>query len=280
MFCRRRSAVALLVFSTLLVAVPSVSDSAPKKGKKAPDGPSGTIEAMVPGYIQVKTATGQLWALQVMPNAKVTIIGTAKADFLQPGHFISFVADVDKRSGVVEAPVRELTLFTPTPQSVMGAFPEGGAMGVAPGGTNKTTGRAAPLPVERYAIAGRIGGVKNGTYAIFAPNPFFKGTVKIKIAEEAAIDLNIVGTNTYSLAKKGDSLASKGNQVGLTALQASELTIELAAPLTAPKLEQPTRRTATGKSRTTRPPAGATPPDEPKEKDGEEAPPKSDDASK
>ena len=213
---------------------------------------SGTIEAMVPGYLKVKTAADQSWTLQIARNAKILVTGKATVGFLSTGHFVSFVADVDKRRSKVEEKVSKLTIFTPSPERAMGAFP--GGMGGAEGGLGPNPfgpgpgfqqppagGPNAGPPVESYEIVGRIASMKKGKVTVYVPNPFFKPALQIELAEEVDIDLDLAGPALYSLAKQGDKIEARGIQVRETAAQVNEVTIELAEPLGPPQKKRPVR---------------------------------------
>ena len=228
---------------------------------------SGTIEAMVPGYLKVKTAADQSWTLQIARNAKVLVTGKATAEFLSTGHFVSFVADVDKRRSKVEEKVSKLTIFTPSQERAMGAFPGGlggaeGGLGPNPFGPGPGVaqppagGPNAGPPVESYEIVGRIAGMKKGKITVYVPNPYFKPALQIELAEEPEITLDLAGPTLYSLAKQGDKIEARGVQVGQTAAQVNELTIELAEPLGTPKKRRPVRPPKVTRPKT---------PDEPRE---------------
>jgi len=213
---------------------------------------AGTIEAMVPGYLKVKTAADQSWTLQIVPKAKTLVTGKATADFLRTGHFVSFAAEVDKRRSKVEEKVGKLTIFTPSQERAMGAFP--GGLGGAAGGLGPNPFGPAPgmqqppaggpnagPPVETFEIVGRIASMKKGKITVFVPNPYFKPALQIELAEEPEILLDLAGPTLYTLAKQGDKIEARGIQVGQTAAQVNELTIELAEPLGMPQKKRPVR---------------------------------------
>ena len=77
---------------------------------------AGTVEGVVPGWIQIKATAGDQWRLQLTPKTNVMLTGKATPDFVQPGMFIILYADVDKQRSRVQDPVDKFTIFTPTQQ--------------------------------------------------------------------------------------------------------------------------------------------------------------------
>ena len=77
----------------------------------------------------------------MQPTTKVMITGTAKVDFLAPGHCISFTADVDARRAKVEGKVGQLSIFTPNTRHEVGAVPNQGFGPGGQGGRCKAGGR-------------------------------------------------------------------------------------------------------------------------------------------
>jgi hypothetical protein len=200
--------------------------------------PGGTIEAIRPGFLQIKSLTGQQSVIQLLENTTVHVTGTAKVDVITPGTCISFVAEVDKRRSEVQGKVGRLTIFTPSAERPLGAFP-GGAAGTAL--------RADPF-VETFEIVGQIKGIdKNGKLMLFVPNQYFKPAVEIEFTEEPQIYLELTGPAMLRFVKPGDKVQGRGRQVTPTLAQVTELFVELAEPLTTVKSKEPkkkpTRRT-------------------------------------
>jgi len=216
---------------------------------------TGTVEAVAPGFlIQIKSVAGQPYLLQLTQNSQVQVKGTAKADVLGPGSFISFVAEVDKRRSQVQDKIAKLTLFTPSPQRPLGAFPgqkdaegplspdpfdvkgasEAKPKARAPTGRAPTEGWSRSVvgrsrqhkdedegpPVETFEIVGQITGIdKTGKLIVHAPNPYFKPAVEIELGDDPEIELDVAGLALYTLAKPGDKVQVRGRalepQMGL-----------------------------------------------------------------
>jgi len=249
----------------MLAWVGSVSGQAGRGAapRNPPVDASGTIEAMAPGLLRIKSVTGQPWMLQVTRESTVHVTGTAKPDVLSTGGFISFVAKVDKRQSRIEDKVGKVILFTLSPERPLGAFPSQRGLGdgaaAEPFGADQPGGEPAAREkpnrrkeegptVQEFEIVGRIAGIdKTGKIRVFAPNNYFRTPVQIELTEEPEIELDLTGPTMLSLAKIGDKVLGRGSQVAPNLVRLRELTIELAEPFTTVKPKQarkkPTRRT-------------------------------------
>lgn len=240
---------------------------------------SGTIEAVGPGMVQVLSAAKQPWVLQVLPNATCQLTGKAKAEFLGPGLFVRFVAEVNKRRGTVDEKITKLTIFTPSQFRQPGAEPDLGAgstfgdrtgaekkadeapkptfgAGAAPspalgGGAGKRSGPGAKGDdVKMFDVRGQITAVSNGKATIHVPNVYFKPLLRVEIAEDADIDVELDDPAGYTLARKGDKVQARGRQTLGNQGFAEDLQIELASPLGAS--EEPKKAHARGTARAKR----------------------------
>ncbi len=226
---------------------------------------SGTIDAVAPGLIRIKTPIGQLWVLQVSRETKVRVTGTAKKDVLRPGSFIRFTADVDKPQSRAQDQVGKLTLFTPSRERPPGAFPDQKGLDLAAGDNafgadlpgkkprakrKAARGKETRPPIERFEIFGQIRGIsKEGKLTVYVPlNRYFKPPLEIELSEEPEIELDLTGISAFRLAKKGDEVEARGRQVSPAtplspaAAQLTELTIKLAEPWTVVQPKKPVPR--------------------------------------
>lgn len=224
----------------------------------------GTIEAVMPGYIKFESESKQTWIVQVLPNARCSLTGKATRDALAPGFFIRFVAEVNKR-GAVEQKVGKLTIFTPSQTRQVGAEPDNGlgtTFGPRPGDEHAAgakpkpafgAGIAMPDPVlaagakkaasqsggssQVYDIRGQIVGVTNGRLNLHVPNAHFRSSLRVEVAEDADIDVELDDPMCYTLARKGDQVRIQGRQgLGNRGI-AEEIDITLSEPLSAPQQE-------------------------------------------
>ena len=254
---------------------------------------SGTIEAIGRGLIQIKSVGGQPYMLQITERATVHITGTAKKDVLGPGSFVSFFAEVDKRRSEVQEKIGELTIFTPSPQRPLGAFPGGrpaigpDALEADPPAANPAAAVQAPdaaqppagarqprsrsrraqakdedqgPPVDNFEIVGRITGIdKTGKLTVYAPNPYFKSPVEIELTEDPHIDLDLADARMLTIARPGDKVLARGQQVAPNVVQVNEISVELAEPFTMVQAKEPEKKPP---RRTTRSRRGQAEPEE------------------
>jgi len=243
-----------IVFSVCLVA--GLLVDAHGQGFRRPQGNSkrqmpaepfaatGKIEAVGQGVVKMLTTSNQLWMVWIDPKAEIHVTGTAEADFVRPGMFVRFTAELDQR-GQAQNKVDKLTLFTPSEKSPLGVWPEGAgpaAGGEAGEGGAGIAGNVAPL-TNVFTVAGRITANRNGKLTMNA----LRGVVTFELAEKPTVGVDVTD---YSIAKRGDKISvTKGKMfVGRMGMaRANALTIELAEPLTLPgKKKKPSK----GKSAT------------------------------
>lgn len=112
-------------------------------------------------------------------------------------------------------------------------------------------GRAAPPPPAKakYDIRGRIAEIdRNGALTVLVPNVFFRPPVKVALAEDVQVAVELAGPTVLGLIAKGDRIEAKGVQVGPTAAEVAEVSIEKLEPI-AP--DRPQRAAAARSSRRT-----------------------------
>jgi hypothetical protein len=201
----------------------------------------GTIQAVTRGRIQMATDAADAarsWTVMIDPKATVRVTGSAEPDFLRPGLFVRFTAELDK-GAVAKEKVQQLTIFSPSPENQPGVWPEGEAPSGKPaeGGSRRGGGAAGgpvagkPLEPGAYTVAGRVTSFRKGRLTVNAG----RSTIRADVAEDAKIDVDFAD---YSVAKPGDKISvTKGTifpaRPGLA--QALDLTIQLSEPLALPK---------------------------------------------
>lgn len=230
---------------------------------------SGIVEAASPQGIRILSPTGQPWDLIPARGCKLTLTGKAMPDVLRPGVFVTFTAEVEKKTGVVDEPVAALIVCSADQHHLPGVFPEGtrpseagegganageGAAGGLPGGLpgggfgapfgeSPTNPRGRPPrqprglpdspPSERFEICGRITNIaKTGKITVAVANPYIRAPITFELAENPDISLELSGQEAVPLIRKGAKVEGRGTQIGPSAAQISELKVELAEPLT------------------------------------------------
>jgi hypothetical protein len=218
---------------------------------------SGTIEMIRPPLMIVQAAPDQRWQIQIMPNATVRLTGPAELEVLRAGHFVEFTVEVDTARSTVEEKIDKLTIVTLSEQKPLGAFPNQGAPGAEAQKPAPFGAEFAPQPVPQPAaqakqlfdIRGRLARLKDGEMTVFVPNQFFKPALKVELADDAQLSLDVAD---YSLARPGDQVQARGQQIGPQMGRITNLTVELTKPLGLPKKPtrptRPTRPSQPGKS--------------------------------
>ncbi len=246
---------------TLVVALLSVLGAgalAQKQQDKKPPKPppitvTGTVQQVAPGGVSVLSPANETWLVQIAPDARVEVTGTAEPELLGAGLFVRLMAMVDKRGRVAD-PVRQLTLIdlAESPGRRLGAFRPGQdelpAAGAEAGVQMPTPDLGDPPPgVDQVMLdmRGRIDSYRPGHLTVTVPAPRFKGPLRLELADPVHVALDV---SNYSLAQPGDSITAKGVQIAADRAWANEVTIVLSAPVSDPKKRperpEPTRRPA------------------------------------
>jgi hypothetical protein len=216
---------------------------------------SGTVEGYQNGVLAILSDRNQPVYVKILPASNVKVTGKASADFLTSGHCIQFVAEVDKKHNRIEETVGKLTLTTPTHQEPLGAFTDTGAGDAGdaegkPGEKPRLTGddappkRPTPRPaapkakandsgLETFTIRASITSLKNGKAVLQLPTRHFKSGIKVDIAPDAQVDVDLRGPSGLTYARKGDKVKILGMQLGPNLAQAMDVQVTLANVLEA-----------------------------------------------
>ncbi len=204
---------------------------------------SGTVQQIRAGLLQVASSNQESYVVKVEPRrTKVQCTGTAEPDFLRTGLYVRFSGEFDNR-GTSKGDVSELTIVTLSDTvrpGVMADAPAGGLDDQA----NKKKGKAK-AEGGKYVVVGQIRGVKNEQLTVSAPG--VATLLKVTLAPTAKIN---VDAGDVTLAQQGDEVDVQGHliqpgQNGQPAqVAASEITIKLAKPLSAPSKKKLTKSPA------------------------------------
>jgi hypothetical protein len=104
--------------------------------------------------------------------------------------------------------------------------------------------------IQSFEVRGQITSFKGGKLNLRVPNAPFKGPLKIELAENADIDLDLSGPNAIALVQKGDKVQTQGQQTGERMGLARDIVITLSQPASAGYSK---KRPAAKTDRTTRP---------------------------
>ncbi len=172
-------------------------------------GLKGKIVSLSNGVIQWTDASkAEMYAIYAEPTA-IKVTGEAEPSFLRAGLYVRFGAEITKRGKIVDD-IEELTIFTPGNGYTVGVFEDG-----------PVDPKAA---ANKYFVAGQIESYKNGLFTIETGEDSFK----IKLSDEVKIKIE---THDLSIARADDEITLTGGGDDKTKIIATEITVELAAPL-------------------------------------------------
>ena len=200
------------------------------------------------------------------PKTETRLLGMADPDILVPGVYVRFIGTMDKRTGRLQEKVAALTVFTPgeTPDRTLGVthpdprtpapgtippredangpmpIPGAGPAAAAPRSGGGLPGANLPgagkgkKPAEKVEIHGRILSNRAGKMMVDVSTQHSRRKLLVELAPDVKVAVDL---NDYSHARIGDAIEVVGNQMGpgVTAIQALEVRIDLAAPLTGQK---------------------------------------------
>lgn len=234
---------ALLILAlVLLLSTGASAQKQDKKPKPPPVDVKGTVQQVAPGGVSVLSPTNETWLVQIPPDAKVVVTGTAEPDLLRRDVFVRFTALVNKR-GEIADPVRQLTIIDPGnwPGRRLGTFRPGQDVPAAAGAAAGAAGAEGPMPDLGGAppeadqalldMRGRITSYGDGRMTLdVPPGPafFFKRVLPVELADSFTLELDV---SNYSLAQPGDNITGKGVQLGPHLAQVKEVSITLSAPV-------------------------------------------------
>ena len=202
----RARTVLSIVLVTCAFATERVSaQRRPIQARARPVRSGGSVVAMRPGLLEVKTATGDSWLLKVDARGeKVSVAGTADRSFLRPGMLVRFTAELTKKGETTE-PIKQLAVFTPRPGYGLGLLREPGSdqQNAEPPARGKRNARSKLAGT--YLVAGRLSGIKNNVLQVSAQRRNVRG----ELAEDVKIDVDVMGD--YSMIRPGDEVEFTGS---------------------------------------------------------------------
>lgn len=195
---------------------------------------SGTVVGVQPGLLLVDTPTLERWALQVPGDTVVRVTGSAVPEVLRPGLYVRFLVRVDERRSRALSKISRLVIITPgnmegREPGVFPAQPHPNAAQQAEGGRagpEQPEGQAE-LPGDLYDVRGQIRAIRGRWMTIFAPNTLFEPELRVELAPELSV---MVDVSAYGLARPGDKFAALALQVGQQTAIARELVVALSEP--------------------------------------------------
>lgn len=221
-----RSVALSLGLAVFAVANAAQAQRPPQQGPRPmPLDATGTVQGMQGNLLKIDYG-GVPWVIQVQPKTEIHVLGTADASFLQPGMFVSFQAELDKK-GNATSPVSELQIITPRDQFSLGIIPQSEESTFEAEESGETK-KGPPPQTGTYKVGGRIVSLRNGKMQVNANGQ----QVKADLAESPTITVDVA---TPSVASLGDKITLKGNYVQEGRGIATDIEITLSNPLTAPE---------------------------------------------
>lgn len=195
----------------------------------------GKLTAVQGKFIQVQHKETQPWYLRVDSKPDQIIVrGEAEKGWVRPGMFVTFDAVLDKR-GMSQAPVTQVSVFTPTPQIQLG-ITEAGAL---PSFSDDSSSGSAASEEDTatYTVVGRLSGVaRDGKWNVTAG----RARASVEIADDAKISVELPDPTLIRIGDTVKGTAYYYNQ-GAGIFKA-EVEIDAAEPFAAPEEKKRTRR--------------------------------------
>jgi len=192
-----------------------------------PTGPTinvqGKLVRLNASLLEMTESKGAQLVVQIAPNAKTRLTGTAEAGALKPGMGVDFTAELNKQYSAAQD-VGALTIC-----DVDKADPEKKPI-------FKPVSEADPFPFRdakdkdatfAFHVRGTVKSYKNGLLIVAAD----KATVKAQVSADAKID---VSQSDLAPATAGDDVTVDGQQMRPGQIMASSVEVKLAKPLAAP----------------------------------------------
>jgi hypothetical protein len=99
----------------------------------------------------------------------------------------------------------------------------------------RTPVKVLPENVETFIVHGRIVSMEKGDLFVQVPNNVYvKSNLKIAVAEDADIDVELAGVPALTLVRPGDHVQARGDQIGEGLGFVNNLTFRVVQPLGKP----------------------------------------------
>ena len=192
----------------------------PPVEQRTPFEGSGVVEGAGPLGLAVN-ANGMSWKVKPDKNCKIEVTGTADPDFLKPGLWVKFNADIDKKTKAT-APVNELEIVDQR-TAMVNEKSRGGLTGTD-AGAKKGKGAATGVAANSGPILGKITAYKNNELTLETGS----GTVKADLGPNPSIKVNV---SDFSWAQPGDTVEVKGWYMQPGAAMAQDIKVTIKDPL-------------------------------------------------
>ncbi|MCE9524422.1 MAG: hypothetical protein K8R36_00040 [Planctomycetales bacterium] len=208
---RNMAPYSLALIAGLLLSLPARGQNLEREQLNV----AGTLKGVAPGVIQVEASEKEVWLLKLEAKPEdVNFSGSAEKSFLQPGMFLEFRAQVNKRGMVLE-PVATLAVFTPSEARAPGVQADGdlggggGALfneGKEGKGEKKPEAKEKKAPKAKgddtvYLVRGAVSKIgRAGDVTVSAGG----AQVKFNLAEDCKISVEVNEEKKDEAKKDGD----------------------------------------------------------------------------
>lgn len=189
------------------VAAVSVTAGSAAQGQKNPQreklSAAGTVKGFSRGLLYVMTKEGDQYRVKLPTNSRyISYVGSATQDFLTRGMPVKFTATFNAKGKVV-APVRNITIFTPTKEDKIGVYPDSGLSGnVKDLFADVDTSQKQPEG-KPFIVAGAITSARSGKLQVRAG----RATVQVELADNARVSVDVSHLN---FMQPGDNVSIEG----------------------------------------------------------------------
>ncbi len=190
---------------------------------------AGTVKGYSGGLLHVMTKEGDQYRVKLPTNPMyVTYVGSATRDFLKRGMLVKFTATFDAKGKVV-APVRDITIFTPTKEDKIGVYPDSGLSGSTKDLFSDVDTNQKQPEGKPFSVAGTITSARSGKIKVAAG----RMTVQADLAEKARVSVQV---SHLSFVQPGDNISLDGwyNPAQKRDVVANKITVSAAGTLGEP----------------------------------------------
>lgn len=186
-----------------LVATTDSSVYGQKRGPQEKVSASGTVKGFSGGLLYVITKEGDQYRVKLPKNPQyVSYVGSATPDFLKRGMLVKFTATFNAKGKAV-APVRDITIFTPTKEDKIGIYADSGLSGNVKDLFADVDSSQKQPDGKPYTVAGAVTSARSGKLQVRAG----RATVQVELADKARVSVDVSHLN---FMQPGDNVSIQG----------------------------------------------------------------------
>lgn len=191
---------------------------------------AGVVKGYSRGLLYIMTKEGDQYRVK-LPNRgdSISYVGSAAPQFLKRGMLVKFTAKFDAKGRVV-APVRDITIFTPTKEDKIGIYADSGLGGGAKDLFSDVDTTKPEPQGKPYSVSGSIARARSGKLTISAG----RTSVQIELDEAARVSVDVAH---LQFMQPGDNVSIEGwyNPAQKRDVVANRITVSAGQKLGEPK---------------------------------------------